>query len=81
MDATAAPRKAWTLEQFCESHSLSLSFVYNEIRSGKLKACKVGRATRILEEDRLVYLATWPRIAPSNAGPASHSAESARELA
>jgi Helix-turn-helix domain len=67
MEAAAVPRKAWTIAQFCESYGFSKSFVHNEIRRGKLKAHKTGRATRILDEDRLGYLATWREIKPKPA--------------
>ena len=68
-EAARLERLAWSVDDLCESLGVCRSFLYGEIRHGKLKAHKVGRSTRILEEDRLEYIKSWPPIQPSQAEP------------
>ena len=45
--------------------------LYDEIAKGRLRAVKVGRATRILVSDFEKYLASLPAIEPHRAEPDS----------
>jgi excisionase family DNA binding protein len=62
---TPANRTAHSVDDICAAAHVSRSFVYAEIRRGKLKAYKVGRATRVLDSDFRTYLASWTPIEPS----------------
>jgi excisionase family DNA binding protein len=62
---TPAFRAAHSVDDICASAHVSRSFVYAEIRRGKLKAYKVGRATRVRDSDFQAYLSSWTPIEPS----------------
>jgi hypothetical protein len=49
-------KRSKSVNQFCSDHCVSRSFAYSEIRRGKLKVRKFGRATRITEDDEAAYL-------------------------
>lgn len=57
---------AWTIDQLCDQLNCSRSFLYGEIRNGRLAAHKLGRHTRILEAERRRYVDCWRRIQPSS---------------
>ena len=59
--ASAAPI-AYSIDEFCVVSDLGRSFVYAEIRAGKLKARKAGRRTLILHDDGERYLRALPSI-------------------
>jgi hypothetical protein len=65
-------RKSWRPVEFAERHGVSLSFVYREIREGRLRARKpTGAITIICDRDEDDWLASMPTIgAPSNASTA-----------
>ncbi len=45
----------------------SVSFLYEQIKAGRLTARKAGRRTTITPEDRAAWLASLPKIAPQAA--------------
>jgi excisionase family DNA binding protein len=57
-------RTAHSVDDICKAINASRSFLYCEIRRGRLKAHKVGRATRVLDSDFQDYLASWKLIEP-----------------
>jgi excisionase family DNA binding protein len=54
----------------CRRSGTGRSFVYEEIRAGRLIARKLGRLTRILRADYDTWLAAAPPISPANPSPA-----------
>ena len=59
---------AFDIEAVCRRSNTGRSFVYEEIRAGRLIAKKFGRLTRVLRADYEAWLAAAPSISP---GPAS----------
>ena len=43
--------KLLTINEFCADKKCSRTKFYDELKSGRLKAVKLGRATRIRQED------------------------------
>jgi excisionase family DNA binding protein len=56
---------ALTIEEAVKAGGPRRAKLYQEIRSGRLRAVKVGRSTRILVTDLKQYLATLPAIQPA----------------
>ena len=50
--------QAYDIQSFCKAHSISRSFVYLEIKAGRLKPCKAGRRTLISREAAEAWLQT-----------------------
>ena len=46
-----APRRAYSVDTFCDAYEIGRSTYYGEIKSGRLKARKVNGRTIILDED------------------------------
>ncbi len=46
------------IKQFCIRYAVSRSTVYREIEAGRLKTLKIGRSTRISEEEAQQWLAS-----------------------
>jgi hypothetical protein len=65
-------RKSWRPVEFAERHGVSLSFVYREIREGRLRARKpAGFVTIVTDQDEADWLEGMRTIgAPKNAGTA-----------
>jgi excisionase family DNA binding protein len=53
-------KEANSIDEFCELGNFGRSFVYSEIKAGKLKARKAGRRTLITRQDREKYFAQLP---------------------
>lgn len=51
---------AFDVEGFCASTGLGRTFVFDEIKRGRLRARKAGRRTVILPEDAVAYLQSLP---------------------
>ena len=47
-------------KELAERHGVGVDFVEAEIRRGRLRARKFGRATRILDADEEKWLASFP---------------------
>jgi len=44
-------KKAFTIKETVELTGISKTMLYNQIKKGRLKACKIGRRTIIREND------------------------------
>src|SRR5258708_3387233 len=60
---------ALTIEEATNAGGPRRAKLYEEIRSGRLRAVKMGRCTRILVGDLQAYLTSLPAIAPRGAKP------------
>jgi len=74
------PKNSWRPAEFAERHSLSPSFIYGEIRAGRLNARKANSATIITSDDEAAWLDALPSFethrskSPRKTG-SSHSEE------
>jgi hypothetical protein len=50
-------KRGYTIFDFCRTYSISRTSAYNEINAGRLKIRKIGRATRVAEEDAEAWFA------------------------
>ena len=64
-DDDKAPRPN-SVDAFCKEEGFGRSFVYEEIRAGRLIAKKAGGKTLILPEERKRYFASLPVKEPRN---------------
>lgn len=48
--------QAYDIKSFCKAFNVSRSFVYAEIKAGRLKVVKVGRRTLIPRENASAWL-------------------------
>ncbi len=64
---------ALTIDEAAKAGGPRRAKLYQEINSGRLRAVKMGRSTRILMSDLKTYLATLPAIQPKTAMPAEHT--------
>jgi hypothetical protein len=55
-----APRHAFSVESFATAHEIGRSSVYEEIKTGRLKARKVGERTIITDEDAAEWRSKLP---------------------
>ena len=62
---------ALTIDEAVKAGGPRRAKLYQEIRSGRLRAVKMGRSTRILVSDLRKYLATLPAIEPKAAPSAA----------
>ena len=53
---------AFSVDEFCEVASVGRSFVYEEIRAGRLIAQKAGSRTLITRENAKTYMANLPVV-------------------
>lgn len=53
---------AWSVDQFADIAGLGRSFVYEELRAGRLKGRKAGRRTLILAEEGQEFLQALPTL-------------------
>lgn len=58
------PETLLTIEQACQRLSLGRTSLFNAIRDRKLRAVKLGRATRIAESELARFLASLPDARP-----------------
>jgi excisionase family DNA binding protein len=56
---------AQSIEDFCDRYGIGRTTVYEEIRSGRLKAVKVGRRTLVPEEAGKDWLRSLPAAGES----------------
>ena len=54
----------YSMDDFAKRHSIGLSTVYGEIRSGRLQARKIGRRTVIAIDDAKMWIDRLPRVQP-----------------
>ena len=53
-------KQAHSIDWVCEDSDLGRTFIYSEIKAGRLIARKAGRRTIILDSDYRNYLAALP---------------------
>jgi excisionase family DNA binding protein len=53
---------ALTLQDFCDAYRLCRESAYRQIRTGKLRAVKLGRKTLILRADAEAWAASLPEL-------------------
>ncbi len=70
---------AFTINEAAKSARRSRSGLYEDIQSGRLRAVKNGRSTRILLTDLEKYLAALPSIEPK-ALPANADARPSEDI-
>lgn len=70
---------AYSIPEFAGIAGLGRTFIYEEIKSGRLKVRKAGRRSIILQDDALAYLNSLPELAPASADLAASSHEEARD--
>lgn len=54
--ATDFKKPAFSIAEFCTATSLGRSWVYEEIRRGRLKVLKAGRRTLITSEEMTAWM-------------------------
>jgi excisionase family DNA binding protein len=57
-----------TINEFCQRNSIGRSYVYEQIRDGKLKAVKAGSKTLITFDEEL----RWRKSLPQTLRPVEH---------
>ena len=63
--AVTFPAFAYSINQYSKVSGLGRSFLYEEIRNGKLEARKAGRRTVILHDEGQRYLKSLPALSPT----------------
>jgi len=53
---------ALTLKDFCDAYRVCRETAYQQIRTGRLRAVKVGRKTLIMHADAEVWAAALPEL-------------------
>ena len=56
---------AYSIADLTEVAGVGRSFLYEEIKAGRLIVRKAGRRSLILAEDAAIWLASLPKIAPA----------------
>jgi excisionase family DNA binding protein len=62
-----ARQRALSIAQFSENYGIGRTKTYQEVKSGRLRARKVGRRTIITEEDAEAWLTRLPAVPASEA--------------
>jgi excisionase family DNA binding protein len=57
-----ARQRAMSIAEFCESYGLGRTKAYEELKSGRLRARKIGKRTVIIEDDAEEWLGHLPVI-------------------
>jgi excisionase family DNA binding protein len=55
-----------TIAEASASTNVGRTVIYQEIRSGALRAVKRGKRTLILDEDLRQWVHSWPQLEPTN---------------
>jgi excisionase family DNA binding protein len=58
---------ALTVAEFCGAFNVGRTFLYNEIKNGRLSACKAGSKTLILRCEAARWARALPKLETSNA--------------
>jgi hypothetical protein len=56
---------AYSIAELTEISGIGRSFLYEEIKSGRLVVTKAGRRSLILYDDALAWLTTLPKLSPT----------------
>ncbi len=62
MQTDTTPRLAYGINQACETSGMGRSFIYEEIRAGKLKTFKCGARTLIASDDLRAWLDNYRSV-------------------
>jgi excisionase family DNA binding protein len=65
-----APRRAMSIDEFCNQYGPGRTKCYEEISAGRLKAHKIGKRTVIIEDDAEDWLAKLPSLPHAGGGGA-----------
>ena len=60
---------AYSIVELTEISGIGRSFLYEEIKAGRLVVTKAGRRSLVLYDDALAWLTTLPKLTPT---PTSH---------
>ena len=60
-----ARQRAMSIAEFCTRYGLGRTTVYEEIKSGRLRARKCGKRTLITDDDGEDWLRCLPMVAPA----------------
>ena len=60
--ARGASQRGLSIEQFCERYGVGRTKAYAEIKSGRLRARKVGRRTILIQDDAEEWLRKLPPV-------------------
>lgn len=63
---------AVTISEFCKTYNIGRTFLYEEIKAGRLSARKAGTKTLILKSEAARWARALPKLETSNA---DHAAE------
>jgi hypothetical protein len=58
----ATVRRARTVKQFCADYGVGKTLTYAEMKTGRLRAVKVGFRTLILHEDSEAWARSLPEV-------------------
>jgi hypothetical protein len=61
----SAGQRAMSIAVFCQRYDTGRTTAYQEIKSGQLRARKIGRRTVITEDDAEDWLRRLPLVGPS----------------
>lgn len=62
VDQTEEVKRAYNIPEFCKRFSVGRTRAYEEIRTRRLRALKIGRRTIITNDDAESWLAGLPRL-------------------
>lgn len=55
---------AYSIQELCDLSGLGRTFLYEEIKAGRLIVTKAGRRSIVLQDDALGWLAGLPKLPP-----------------
>ena len=61
------PIGSLTVAEFCSTYNVGRTFLYEEVRAGRLTACKAGSKTLIMRVDAEQWAASLPRLKTARA--------------
>ena len=64
----ANPAGAFTVSTFCRTFNVGRTFLYQEIKAGRLSACKAGSKTLILRSEAERWAQSLPKLNTSANG-------------
>jgi excisionase family DNA binding protein len=62
--ARRARQRAMSIDDFCQRYGIGRTKAYEEIKSGRLRARKVGKRSIITDDDAEEWLSQLPTIEP-----------------
>ena len=63
-DASNGPETggALTVAEFCDTYSVGRSLFYEELKAGRIEACKAGKRTLILKDKAERWVKALPKL-------------------